>query len=245
MNTIYRMATGGVLVLFLAAVILSCKPGRNDPEAFYGQGFGMGYASGCFDTSGFMKRDLNLTNQQVKEIERIDSKFRKEYYEDRADYDRVNMLRKEHHAAIDAVLNPDQKKKFEGIYRDRWAGWGPKRMYRHMGGYYGAGYGMGYASGCFMSNEAMKDELNLTGKQVKKIDEIDREYRDKYYENRNDYDAVDRLRREQKEAIERVLLPDQKKNYEAIYNDRWRGRGMHRGMGGHMMRHMGGHMMGY
>jgi Spy/CpxP family protein refolding chaperone len=83
----------------------------------------------------------------------------------------------------------------------------------------------------------MKQDLNLSDDQVKKIEELDIKYRDLYQKNRGNYRAIDSIRTEHRGAIEKILTPEQRKKYSETYDYRWRGRGPGR--------HMGPGMMGY
>ena len=226
---------------FLAIMIstVSCYSGmRQGPVDYWGHGFGMGYAAGCYDDRGYMMRDLDISNDQANKIADIDAKYRELYYKNRGDYDKINELRQEHRKEIDKVLNDSQRGRYDRMYENRWGGWGRGYGRRYMGDYYGGGYGMGYCSGIYSSRDYMMEDLNLTDEQAKKIEDIDSKYRDMYYKNRSDYSKIDSLRLEHRKAIEKVLNPEQMKKFDEAYDSRWRGWGPGRGR-------MGPGMMGY
>jgi Spy/CpxP family protein refolding chaperone len=90
---------------------------------------------------------------------------------------------------------------------------------------HGMEYGRGYGSGCYDQEDEMQKLLNLTDDQTKKIINIDSKYREKYYANRGNYKKMESLRTEHRKDIEKVLTPEQRKEYSNQYNRRWRGRG--------------------
>jgi Spy/CpxP family protein refolding chaperone len=231
-----------IMYLFLiaaASLAFACGGWGRGDDNYWGHGFGMGYGTGCYDDRGSMMSDLGLTGDQTNKIADIDAKYRKLYYENRGNFDKIDALRKEHRKAIEGVLNDSQRKSFDNVYNNRWGGWGRGYGRRHMGDYYGQGYGNGYCSGLYSSSKYMRQDLGLNDTQVKKIAEIDSKYRDLYAKNRDDYNKIDSLRLEHRKAIENVLTPEQKKKFSAAYNNRWRGWGPGRGRG------MGPGMMGY
>lgn len=235
-----------LIIYFIPVILFSLTSaygmGRSSGDYdYWGHGFGMGYGSGCYDDRAYMMRDLGINKDQADKIADIDTKYRELYYKNRGDYDKINELRQEHRKAIDEVLNDSQRNRYERTYENRWGGWGRGYGRRHMGDYYGNGYGMGYCSGIYSSREYMTEDLNLTDDQAKKIADIDSEYRDLYYKNRGDYRKIDSLRFEHKEAIEKVLTPEQREKFNEAYDSRWRGWGPGRGRG----RGMGPGMMGY
>jgi len=228
---------GCLMVVFMAIVSLSsCRMGRcSDDNYYYGHGFGMGYGAGCFENGDTMMRDLNLSNEQLNKIRDVDSKYRKKYYENRGNFKKIDMLRIEHRNEINKILSKDQKENFDSAYKSRWHGWNKGYRRKHMGDYYGHGYGMGYGAGCFENSNSMMKELNLSDDQMKKITSIDSSYREKYYNNRGDFDKIDSLRREHRNKINNVLDEKQKEKYNDLYDHRWRGWGPGPGRGHHMM----------
>jgi Spy/CpxP family protein refolding chaperone len=229
-----------MLFIFMSVLLLTSACGRwcnSGTDNYWGHGFGMGYGSGCYDDRNSMMNDLGITNEQADKIAGIDAKYRKEYYENRGDFNKIDTLRQEHRKEIDNVLNDSQRNRFSSAYNRSWGGWGRQYGRRHMGNYYGDGYGMGYCSGLYSSSDYMKQNLNLNDEQVKKINEIDSRYRELYYSNRSDYNKIDSLRAEHRKAIENVLTPEQRKLFNESYDNRWRGwgHGGGRGMGPGMM----------
>jgi Spy/CpxP family protein refolding chaperone len=231
-----------IVCMFLIAVgslAFACGRGGPGGDSYWGHGFGMGYGMGCYDDRASMMGDLGVTGEQANKIAEIDAKYRRLYYENRGNFDKINTLRQEHRKAIDGVLNDSQRNRFGNMYDRRWSGWGRGYGRRHMGDYYGQGYGMGYCSGLYSSVEYMRQDLGLTDAQAKKIAEIDSKYRDLYNKNRDDYNRIDSLRLDHRKAIVNVLTPEQRKKFSGAYDSRWRGWGPGRGRG------MGPGMMGY
>ncbi len=226
-----------IILITASAFVFACNMSGSGSD-YWGHGFGMGYGMGCFDDQNSMMRDLGITSDQAKKIADIDENYRRQYYDNRGNFDKIDSLRQEHRKAIDAVLNDSQKNKFDSEYNNRWSGWGKGYGHRHMGDYYGQGYGLGYCSGLYSSRQYMMQNLGISDDQAKKIEEIDSKYRDLYSQNRNDYNKIDSLRQEHRKAIEDVLTPEQKNKFQDDYNSRWRGWGPGRGM-------MGRGMMGY
>jgi Spy/CpxP family protein refolding chaperone len=225
-----------LLVIWVAILFFpGCREKNNSNDLHYGHGFSMGYGSGSYEDSSNMKNSLKLNDSQFKKINDVDSKYRKQYYQNRGDYNKINTLRNSHKNEIENVLNDNQKKIYRKIYKNKWHNWRRNHGMRHMGNYYGHGYGMGHGAGSFRSSDGMMQELNLNKEQIEKINKIDSKYRTKYYEKRNDYDTIESLRREHKKEIINVLTTSQKNKYDEQYNYRWRGqRNRHMG-GGHMM----------
>lgn len=244
-NTIYQgealmirkviFSLAAVTVLFSSSFCMSRDPGDYN---YWGHGFGMGYGMGCFDNQSIMMNALGINREQADKIADIDVKYRRLYYENSRDFDKIESLRKEHRKEIEAVLDDSQKSKFNSAYNNRWNGWGRKWGRRHMGDFYGQGYGMGYGCGLYSSADYMKRDLDLTSDQIRKISDIDVKYRDMYNNSRGDYRKIEDLRRKHRGEIEKVLTPEQKKKYDEAYDYRWRGRGRGRGM-------MGPGMMGF
>jgi Spy/CpxP family protein refolding chaperone len=93
-------------------------------------------------------------------------------------------------------------------------------MGKGMGGGCGEpGMGMGMHKP-FMHLEMLQYRLDLTNAQVDKVYKIDREYMDKFYQNRNDADKIKDLRDKHLAEIESILTPEQKKNWNDFKKDR-------------------------
>lgn len=223
-----------LFLMLVSLTVSSCKNDRADEGYFWGHGFGMGYGAGCFEERGEMMNQLGIKGADADKIASIDEKYRRLYYENRGDYEKIDALRIKHREEIKNSLGADQQKKFDGIYSKRWENWGHAYGRRNMGDYYGHGYGMGFGSGCWGSRDSMTEYLKLSPDQADKISAIDNKYRDLYYQNRNDFNKIDSLRVNHRKEIGDVLTPEQKKQFSEIYDNRWRGRG-----------HMGRGMMGY
>lgn len=226
-----------LLLIIISVSVTSCKKDRTDTDYFWGHGFGMGYGAGCFDERADMMNQLGVSGADADKVSAIDDKYRKLYYENKGNFEKIDALRTQHRDEIENTLNTKQRNKFNGIYSKRWGKWGHDNGRRHMGEYYGHGYGMGHGSGCWESEDSMGDFLKLSPDQKEKISAIDAKYRDLYSKDRGNFNKIDDLRVKHRKEIDAVLNKDQKSNFSEVYDNRWRGRG-----------HMGGQgrgMMGY
>lgn len=224
-----------IFIITVSLAVSSCKRDRTESGYFWGHGFGMGYGAGCFEERGDMMNQLGIKGADADKIASIDEKYRRLYYENRGDYNKIDALRIKHREEVENALSGDQKTKFNNIYSKRWQNWGQGYGRRHMGEYYGNGYGMGYGSGCWESRDSMTDFLKLSSSQADKISGIDKNYRDQYYKNRDDFNKIDGLRVNHRKEIEKVLTPEQKEKFSEVYDNRWRGRGHMGGFGKGMM----------
>lgn len=211
---------GGCLTLVCLLPGCKDKPYSSD-NPFYGRGYGTGHGSGCYQRMEDMDKHLGLTDEQMSKIRDIDSKYRVKYYENRGDFSKIEDIRKEHHSSIKEVLNDDQKEKYGKIYEDIWYRCLGPHGGHHGRGHYGHGFGMGYASGCYRRVDVMKSRLDLSDEQIAEIVKIDSGYREKYYENRGDFDKIEDLRRAHKEAILNLLNEKQKEKFKDYYSERW------------------------
>ncbi|MDY6969511.1 MAG: hypothetical protein SVR08_12775 [Spirochaetota bacterium] len=80
-------------------------------------GYGRGHNRGYGDMGGLgrlekMKRDLNLTEDQVKAIFEINTKYREFYFENRGNSEKLTEIRAEHRKEIESILTDSQKKNF-------------------------------------------------------------------------------------------------------------------------------------
>ncbi len=87
--------------------------------------------------------------------------------------------------------------------------------------YFGYWYGFGTGAGCFPTVTEMKKNLDLNREQVRKIEKIDKQYRQMYLKNKGNYDKIEQLREKHRSSIENILTPTQLKEYEEAYTDRW------------------------
>lgn len=111
-------------------------------------------------------------------------------------------------------------------------GWGPGygRGWMHNGYGYGHGwmhngYGPGYIHGGYGNIDFLKAELNLTDQQTEKIVKLESEFRNQYYKNRYDGDKIAALRENHRKEIEKVLTDEQKKKFDALNSEAYRGYG--------------------
>jgi Spy/CpxP family protein refolding chaperone len=68
----------------------------------------------------------------------------------------------------------------------------------------------------------MQEELGLSDKQVKQIFDIGTQYREKFFENRNNRAKLADLRIEHRKAVESVLTKDQLEKLNKFQDDRCR-----------------------
>ena len=150
-----------------------------------GNGFGGGPGYG----PGMMFEELDLTDDQVDKIYKINMEYREKAWKDRI----------EHRKAIDKILTADQKKKLEDARKNRFndgkkgdrkkKGKKDRRNDRR-------GMGMGPA-------------LDLSDDQLEKIHKINMEYADKFHKNRKNSDELKKLRESRIKDIEKVLTKEQ------------------------------------
>jgi Spy/CpxP family protein refolding chaperone len=99
----------------------------------------------------------------------------------------------------------------------------------------GGGYGMGMHKP-FQHLERLQYAFDLTNAQVDKIYKIDKDYMDKFYQNRNDPDKIRELREKHFTDIESILTAEQKTKWNEFKKDRpMKGRddGFRPGFGSH------------
>ena len=94
-----------------------------------------------YGNTDFLKKELNLSENQVRKITEINSSFREKYDRNRGDRDRMWETRKDHAKAIDSVLTKKQLQKLESNNYycsggDCGPGWG-----RHHRGWHHRGWG--------------------------------------------------------------------------------------------------------
>lgn len=82
----------------------------------------------------------------------------------------------------------------------------------------GPGHEMG-GQGSFAHLNMMQDKLGLTNDQVDKMYKIQKDYMEKFYQNRNNADKVKELRDKQREEMEKVLTPEQKSKWNSFGKD--------------------------
>lgn len=81
------------------------------------------------------------------------------------------------------------------------------------------GHGMGMVQP-FHHIDRMQYFLGLSDAQADKIYKVDSEYRDKYYQNRKNQDAIQKLREEHKNARLNVLTKEQKEKWNNFIKER-------------------------
>jgi len=99
-----------------------------------------------------------------------------------------------------------------------------------MGGNGFGGPGMGMGMGMhkpFQHLEMLQYQFDLTNAQVDKLYKIDKDYMDKFYQNRNDADKIKDLREKHRAEVESILTPEQKTKWnDFAKNHPMRGQGM-------------------
>jgi hypothetical protein len=85
--------------------------GHFGPCGRFGAGPGYGHQFGLMP-GNFMRSELNLTDQQVKQIFDLGTEFRAKCFENRNNPDKLTSLQAEHRKAIEKILTKDQLDKF-------------------------------------------------------------------------------------------------------------------------------------
>ena len=75
----------------------------------------------------------------------------------------------------------------------------------------------------FMHFNMMQDKLGLTNDQVDKMYKIEKDYMDKFYQNRNNPDKIEELRNKRSEEIKSVFTPEQNVKWNNFIKDREKG----------------------
>jgi len=83
----------------------------------------------------------------------------------------------------------------------------------------GMGNGMGMHKP-FQHLEMLQYKFDLTNAQVDRIYKIDKEYMDKFHQNRNDADKIKDLREKHRAEIESILTPEQKTKWNDFGKNR-------------------------
>jgi len=123
------IAIAVISVLSLGGAYLYARAQGQDGCLGYGPGWGhgSGYMHGHGRGYGhlyFLKDELGLSEAQVDKIAKIDSEFHYKYFKDRDSRDKNDALRAEHRKAVESVLTPAQKKKWDELVKNRDRGYG-------------------------------------------------------------------------------------------------------------------------
>jgi Spy/CpxP family protein refolding chaperone len=120
------IAVAVVSVLSLSGAFLYAKAQNPDGCTGYGPGgdHGSYYMHGPGRGRGYghlyyMKDQLGLSEDQADKIAKIDSEFHYKYFKDRNNQEKINALRTEHRKAVESVLTPAQKKKWDELFKNR------------------------------------------------------------------------------------------------------------------------------
>jgi len=157
-----------------------------------------------------MQYMLDLTNAQVDKLYKIDKDYMDKFYQNRNDADKIKDLKEKQRAEIESILTAEQKTKWNEfkenhpMMKDGKQGKGMQNKDCGRPGAMGTG---GMPAGHFIM---IQKDLGLSNDQLDKIYKIQKDYMDKFYQNRNDGDRVRELRRSQDAEIDKVLTAEQK-----------------------------------
>lgn len=206
-----------LLLLTLTASSLSAQP-------FTGEGYGMGMHK-PFQHLEMLQYTFDLTNSQVDKIYKIEKDYMDRFYQNRNDQAKIRELGEKINGEIAGILTGEQKIKWNDFQKNHPANKKVKKDRNFPGAGPHAGMGL------FHLNFLQKD-LGLTDEQTDKIYKIQKEYMDKFYQNRNDGDKVRELRTKQNAEIENILTAEQKtklseyRNRPPRFHDKhWKGKG--------------------
>jgi Spy/CpxP family protein refolding chaperone len=163
---------------------------------------------------GRVMADLNLTEEQKAEFKTLNSEHRKQMAElkkqdnitVKESREKMEALRKDHHAKFEALLTPDQKARLEKkkeARKDKMRERGHEKM----------------GERDKSRGERMKKELNLTAEQSAKLDASRKKMAEKMESIRNDKSLTEEqqkekrkeLRKEQMENMKSILTEEQLK----------------------------------
>ena len=139
------LAVFSTVALTAAGIMAENTDRKTSIENCHGPGYGYnGPMHGIYGygNTAFLKKELNLSENQVKKITEINSSFRVKYDINRGDRDRMWKTRKDHAKAIEGVLTKKQLQKLESNNYycsggDCGPGWGRHhRGWHHRGGGY-------------------------------------------------------------------------------------------------------------
>ena len=169
-------------------------------------GYGM-YGGGMGFHLNMLQQDLGLTDEQVTKIHKIDMDYAEKFFQARNNREESEKLWKNRWADTEKVLTKEQLEKWKEFR-------GPR---------YGMGKGMhrwkdGSRPGM------MHDYLKLTDEQSAQIHKLNREFHDRFYENRKDEAKLEKLREEHRKEVEKILTKEQLEKLNEFKKN-------HRGMG--------------
>jgi len=90
----------------------------------YGPMMGPGYGNRGYNELGLMGSELNLTEEQTKQLYGLADNYRLKYFESRGNIEELDKLEQQHRKDIESILTPGQKEIFDKYKRgfDRY-GW--------------------------------------------------------------------------------------------------------------------------
>lgn len=110
------------LLVFAVAASDAFAFGRNGGYGCPGYGPGSGFGGG-FRHLNYLQEELGLTDQQVKQIFDIGTKYRERRFENRNNPEKLGQLRDDHRKAVEAVFTKEQLDKFNKLRYDRGRRW--------------------------------------------------------------------------------------------------------------------------
>ncbi len=153
------------------------------------QGYGMNFGGGP-GYHGMMYDELNLTDEQEEKIHTINKNYADKFFETKKAMDKV---RESYIKDLEKVLTKEQIEKAKDFSRP--VRGDNKRMYK---GIHKPG--------------RMHDLLNITEDQAEKIHNLNMDYQNKLFQNRNNPDEIEKLRENHRKDFEKILTKDQLDN---------------------------------
>ena len=178
------------ILLALFAVLFMSAAGSDLMARGMGKGNG-GDCPGYGMNGGFghhlnmLQDELKLTDEQIAKIHRIDMDYAEKFFQNRKNEKGSDKLFESRRAEIEKVLTKEQIVKWKESR-------GPKK---------GIGKGKGGPG-------MMHDYLKLTDEQSEKIHKLNREFHDKFFENRKDNSKLEKLREEHRKEFGKIVRFD-------------------------------------
>ncbi|MCL2142626.1 MAG: hypothetical protein FWH46_07165 [Methanimicrococcus sp.] len=198
------------IALSLAVVSFAVLPlsaekkwkGNGGGECGYGM---MGGQS--FKHLNMMQSKLDLTNNQVDNLYKIQKDYMEKIYQNRNDADKVKELKGQCRTEMESVLTSEQKAKWSNLAKDRK---GDVKNKKNERGAKKEGY----------HKDPMQNSLGLSNEQSDRIFKINRDYMDQFYQNRNNESKIKELRAKQIGEIQNVLTPEQRAKWDEMKKNR-------------------------
>ena len=182
-------------MLSLAVLPLSAQRGGH-PGNGHGNMFGM---DNSFMHFNMMQEKCGLTDAQVDKMYNIHKDYVDKFHQNRNNPDKMKELREKCSEEMDKVLTPEQKAKKENFGKDK------IKDKKH---------DKPAKKGVHDGHGIMHDSLGLTNEQHDKIFKINKEYMDKFYQNRKNEKMIKEFRDKHHSEIMNVLTPAQRAQLE-------------------------------